>query len=117
MCNENSIYFTRVKYITACNWMSEVCYDLVIRPDRPNVKSCFVNFVDVVKPGPVVAIRVRNQYFKVPMIRTTREMDKCIYQLAVLGRTESESYVTTDGQSASLSWNKAPILVLRPDFY
>jgi hypothetical protein len=30
---------------------------------------------------------------------------------------ESESYVTTDGQSASLSWNKAPIWGLRPDFY
>jgi hypothetical protein len=23
--------------------------------------------------------------------------------------SESESYITTDGQSASLSWNKAPI--------
>jgi hypothetical protein len=30
---------------------------------------------------------------------------------------ESESYVTTDGQPASLSWNKAPIWGLRPDFY
>jgi hypothetical protein len=26
-------------------------------------------------------------------------------------------YITTDGQSASLSWNKAPIWGLRPDFY
>jgi hypothetical protein len=31
--------------------------------------------------------------------------------------SESESYVMTDGQSASLSWNKAPIWGLRPDFY
>jgi hypothetical protein len=31
--------------------------------------------------------------------------------------TESESYITTDGQSASLSWNKAPIWGLRPHFY
>jgi hypothetical protein len=31
--------------------------------------------------------------------------------------SESESYVTTDGQSASLSWNKAPIWDLRPGFY
>jgi hypothetical protein len=31
--------------------------------------------------------------------------------------SESESYVTTDGQSASLSWNKSPIWDLRPDFY
>jgi hypothetical protein len=29
--------------------------------------------------------------------------------------SESESYVTTDGQAASLSWNKAPIWRLRPD--
>jgi hypothetical protein len=27
----------------------------------------------------------------------------------------SQSYVTTDGQQASLSWNKAPIWGLRPD--
>jgi hypothetical protein len=32
-------------------------------------------------------------------------------------RFESESYVTTDGQSARLSWNKAPIRGLRPGFY
>jgi hypothetical protein len=28
-----------------------------------------------------------------------------------------ESYVTIDGQSAGLSWTKAPIWGLRPDFY
>jgi hypothetical protein len=31
--------------------------------------------------------------------------------------SESESYITTDGQSASLSWNEAPVWDLRPDFY
>jgi hypothetical protein len=31
--------------------------------------------------------------------------------------SESESYVTTDGQPASLSWNKAPFWDLRPDIY
>jgi hypothetical protein len=31
--------------------------------------------------------------------------------------SESESYVTTDGQPASLSWNKAPFWGLRPDLY
>jgi hypothetical protein len=30
---------------------------------------------------------------------------------------ESESHITNDGQSASLSWNKAPIWGLGPDFY
>jgi hypothetical protein len=31
--------------------------------------------------------------------------------------SESEFYITTDYQSASLCWNKAPIWGLRPDFY
>jgi hypothetical protein len=31
--------------------------------------------------------------------------------------SKSEPYVTTDGQSVSLSWNKAPIWGLRPEFY
>jgi hypothetical protein len=31
--------------------------------------------------------------------------------------SQSQSYVTTDGQSARLSWNKAPIWGLRPDIY
>jgi hypothetical protein len=30
---------------------------------------------------------------------------------------QTQSYVTTDGQSASLSWNKPPIWDLRPDLY
>jgi hypothetical protein len=32
-------------------------------------------------------------------------------------QTWSEFYVTTDGQPVSLSWNKAHIWGLRPDFY
>jgi hypothetical protein len=32
-------------------------------------------------------------------------------------KSQSQSYVTTDGQSASLSWNEAPIWGLRPDLY
>jgi hypothetical protein len=35
----------------------------------------------------------------------------------ILTVTESESYVTTDCQPASLSWNKAPMWCLRPDLY
>jgi hypothetical protein len=31
--------------------------------------------------------------------------------------SESQSYVTTDGQPASLSWNKTPTWGLRPDLY
>jgi hypothetical protein len=38
-------------------------------------------------------------------------------QLTWTQLAESESYVTTDGQSAGLSWNEAPIWGLRPDLY
>jgi hypothetical protein len=31
--------------------------------------------------------------------------------------SKSRSHVTTDGQSASMSWNKTPIWGLRPDLY
>jgi hypothetical protein len=37
--------------------------------------------------------------------------------LSRLNQSESESYVTTDGQLASLSWNKAPFWSSWPDFY
>jgi hypothetical protein len=33
----------------------------------------------------------------------------------VMGESESESYIMTDGRLDSLSWNKAPIWSLRPD--
>jgi hypothetical protein len=36
---------------------------------------------------------------------------------SILKSSQSQSHVTTDGQSASLSWKKAPIWGLRPDFY
>jgi hypothetical protein len=35
----------------------------------------------------------------------------------VLSTTQSQSHVTADDQSARLSWNKAPIWGLRPDFH
>jgi hypothetical protein len=38
-------------------------------------------------------------------------------EVPLTNESESESYVTTDGQSASLSQDKAPIRGLRPDFY
>jgi hypothetical protein len=42
--------------------------------------------------------------------------DEC-FEESLTALNESESYVTTDGQPASLSWNKALIWGLRPDFY
>jgi hypothetical protein len=38
-------------------------------------------------------------------------------ELLVLFSSQRQSYVTTDGQSASLTWNKAPIWGVRLDFY
>jgi hypothetical protein len=38
-------------------------------------------------------------------------------QIYFAGQSQSQSYATTDSQSASLSWNKAPIWGLRPDPY
>jgi hypothetical protein len=35
----------------------------------------------------------------------------------LLSISQSQSYVKTDGQSVSLSWNKTPIWGLRQDFY
>jgi hypothetical protein len=46
--------------------------------------------------------------------------DVCLTNLSeefLTASKESESYDTTDGQSASLPWNKAHILGLRPDIY
>jgi hypothetical protein len=39
------------------------------------------------------------------------------YKQTLESESESEPYVTTDGQSASLSWDTTPIWGLRPDFY
>jgi hypothetical protein len=41
----------------------------------------------------------------------------CTREIPELVESESESYVTTDGQSASLSWNKAPFWGLLQDLY
>jgi hypothetical protein len=40
-----------------------------------------------------------------------------LFYLSSFSVPVSESYVTTDGQSASLSWYKAPIWGLRPNFF
>jgi hypothetical protein len=51
---------------------------------------------------------------------TTELNSELSYEWTNDSRIESsivESYITTDGPSASLSWNKAPIWDLWPDFY
>jgi hypothetical protein len=39
------------------------------------------------------------------------------YDYSQTSQSQSQSYITTDGQAASLSWNKAPIWGLWPDLY
>jgi hypothetical protein len=64
--------------------------------------------------------RIGHFYFRCPLV-STPELNT---ELPYAWRTTAhfllpwvESYVTTDGQSASLSWNKAPTWDLLPDFY
>jgi hypothetical protein len=42
---------------------------------------------------------------------------RCLILYQYLHIVQSQSFVTTDGQSASLSWYKAPTWGLRPDLY
>jgi hypothetical protein len=44
-------------------------------------------------------------------------VDTLVMRYILNSFSESDYYITTDGQSASLSWNKVPIWGLRPDFY
>jgi hypothetical protein len=48
---------------------------------------------------------------------TARVFVCCNLHIQSQSQSQSQSYITTDGQSASLSWNKAPIRGLRSDFY
>jgi hypothetical protein len=48
----------------------------------------------------------------ISLLRTLSLSDTYLF----FSESESDSYVTTDGQSASLSWHKAPIWGFRPDF-
>jgi hypothetical protein len=62
---------------------------------------------------PLVNIPQPNSQLHLPKSRLTDHLE---LRNSTAG-SESDSFVTTDGQSASLSWNKAPIWNLRPDFY
>jgi hypothetical protein len=58
------------------------------------------------------------QILQLPAITSSCHSRLCRTQLrAQLNSTDSEYYITTDGQSTSLSWNKAPVWGLRPHFY
>jgi hypothetical protein len=56
-------------------------------------------------------------------MRRIQHKENCglLYTITLEGHlksiSQSQSYVMTDGQSASLSWNKEPICDLRPDLY
>jgi hypothetical protein len=57
--------------------------------------------------SPLVVSQQRWRYSNPPPHGNQREVDY----------SQSQSYVTTDSESASLSWCQAPIWDLRPDFY
>jgi uncharacterized membrane protein len=53
-----------------------------------------------------------------PGLLPGRRCDQCYLVICVTcGVSNDQSYVTTGGQSASLSWCQAPIWSLRTDFY
>jgi hypothetical protein len=56
--------------------------------------------------SPLTTLRATVEVFDPASTRSN-----CLFFLSL------ESYITTDSQLASLSWNKAPIWGLRPDFY
>jgi hypothetical protein len=68
----------------------QVCYDLMQIRGRPNTKHRPQQFLHIL------------HLYSLPRIHEL---------------VESTLYITIDGQLASLSWNKAPIWGLRPDFY
>jgi hypothetical protein len=60
--------------------------------------------------------------FRCPLVNTPQLNTQLSYEWRrltahSLESSQSQSYVTTDGKSAGLSWNKAPIWGLWPDFY
>jgi hypothetical protein len=58
----------------------------------------------------ILRLRFETSYF-------VSSYDSQGYAGGIPTRVQSQSYVTTDGQSSSLSWNKAPMWDLRPDFH
>jgi hypothetical protein len=69
--------------------------------------NCSTHEVFLAQPNSFLAISRQSSLTAVP--RDSFNSDSA--------ESESESYVTTDNQSASLSWYKAPIPGLRPDFF
>jgi hypothetical protein len=57
------------------------------------------------------------EILQLPALRSFLSSEYPVVERTQFRSAESESYVRTDGQSASLSWNKAPIWGLGPDFY
>jgi hypothetical protein len=51
------------------------------------------------------------------LLTVPRMLHKDYDRKGSLSQSQSQTYVKTDDQSASLSWNKAPIWGLRPDFH
>jgi hypothetical protein len=61
--------------------------------------------------------RTKNSCSHIELAYERRLSDESSYESSLVESSRVESYVTTDGHSASLSWHKAPIWDLRPDNY
>jgi hypothetical protein len=62
-------------------------------------------------------VYIRNSVFKIIPSYIYSRRHETVAHLLHACSPESESYVMTDGQPASLSWNKAPFWGLLPDLY
>jgi hypothetical protein len=84
---------------------------------RPlNMRACILNIGLILfcMSWPIkLSFRIRH-YFWDTLSRKVTQPSKLPY--LDLFQSQSQNYVTTDGRSASLLWNKAPIGGLRPDF-
>jgi hypothetical protein len=88
-------------------WHRSVCYASLF-PTSLVVTT--ISVYNVLWPSDVVSLSG-------PLISSLFSVRWSLFSVSLLCVFISESYVTTDGQSASLSWYKAPIRGLRPDFY
>jgi hypothetical protein len=79
--------------------------------------------ITTMAPSPTHVIRRQQHFLLSLLLHTLEDMPNYgifwvhINPLMIESESEPESYVTTDTQSASFSWNKAPIWGLRPDIY
>jgi hypothetical protein len=89
-------------------------YDSLTELHTPKITVTTAH-IKFLQPSLAVA-RYRFPTADVPLPLGSRTVPDLSYSNSWLTQSHSQSYVTSDGQSAGLSWNKAPIWGPRPDF-